>query len=327
MPRNPQALSTPQKGVVMLTRAGTMVERLFPELTSEPAASPQVIRRSGAVGDIRLRRETGTQDLSFGARPFILCGLPIRRLPSGVLTYKRRNGKFFLEIVGHPDHGVPFGQDRLVLLWLATVAVRQQNPVVQFGSAAQILNEWGLPLNGSHYQRLSGAFTRVFGSTMFFGTKEQRRGSEVWDCSRVHFLDQMRLWSREDRATGHDRGNFVRLSEIFWAELRTHPIPVDREVIKMVANNPGCLDLYTWLTWRCYQAYGTGRVPLFGPLGLMNQLGVQEYTRERKFRERINSWLKLIRLYWPECPASLESGGSYLLIDRAVAITTRQAAG
>ena len=133
MPRNPQALSTPQKGVVMLTRAGTMVERLFPELTSEPAASPQVIRRSGAVGDIRLRRETGTQDLSFGARPFILCGLPIRRLPSGVLTYKRRNGKFFLEIVGHPDHGVPFGQDRLVLLWLATVAVRQQNPVVQFG--------------------------------------------------------------------------------------------------------------------------------------------------------------------------------------------------
>ena len=33
---------------------------------------------------------------------------------------------------------------------------------------------------------------------MFFGTKEQRRGAEVWDCSRVHFLDHMRLWSRDE---------------------------------------------------------------------------------------------------------------------------------
>ena len=44
--------------------------------------------------------------------PFILCGLAIRRLPAGVMTYTRRNGKFFLEIVSHPDHGVPFSQDR-----------------------------------------------------------------------------------------------------------------------------------------------------------------------------------------------------------------------
>ena len=305
----------------MLTRAGAIVESLFPELTTELAPSPQVIRRCDAVEEIRRRRAEGTQDLSFGARPFILCGLPIRRLPAGVMSYTRRNGKFFLEIVGHPDHGVPFGQDRLVLLWLATVAVRQQNPVVHFGSATQILNEWGLPLNESHYNRLADAFKRVFGSTMFFGTKEQRRGAEVWDCSRVHFLDHMRLWSRQDRGTSDDDGNRVRLSDVFWGELKAHTIPVDTQVIRMVANNPGCLDLYTWLTWRCYQAYGGGRIPLFGPLGLMNQLGVQDYVRDRKFRERINSWLKLIRLYWPECPANLEKRDSFLVIDRAMAIT------
>ena len=89
----------------MLTRAGALVESLFPELTADPAASPQVIRRCDAVEEIRRRRAEGTQDLSFGARPFILCGLPIRRLPAEVLKDTRRNGKFFLEIVGHPDHG------------------------------------------------------------------------------------------------------------------------------------------------------------------------------------------------------------------------------
>src|SRR4051794_11069733 len=117
----------------MLTRAGTYVQELFPDLIVEPEVhreSQQTLRRAAAVETIRRNRTDATQDLSFGARPFILCGLPIRRLPAGTLTYTRRNGRFYLEVVGHPQHGVPFGQDRLVLLWLATSAVRQQNRVV-----------------------------------------------------------------------------------------------------------------------------------------------------------------------------------------------------
>ena len=35
--------------------------------------------------------------------------------------------------------------------------------------------------------------------------------------------------------------------------------------------------------------------PCLDLAGLANQLGVQTFTRERKFRERINSWLKLVR--------------------------------
>jgi hypothetical protein len=43
--------------------------------------------------------------LAFNARPFVLCGLPIRRPLPGTLRYTRRNGRFKLEIVGHPDYG------------------------------------------------------------------------------------------------------------------------------------------------------------------------------------------------------------------------------
>ena len=277
----------------MLTRIGACVQELFPELAVEPKPhrdSAQALRRSNAVEAIRRNRADATQDLSFGARPFILCGLPIRQLPAGTLTYTRRNGRFYLEVVGHPKYGVPFGQDRLVLLWLATSAVRQQNPVVRFESGAQILIEWGLPLNGKHYNRLGDAFKRVFGSSVFFGTKDERRGAEVWSTGRAHFFDHMRLWFR-DAELGHGgEGNTVTLSQAFWEELKNHPIPVDTEVIRMLAHNPGCLDLYTCLSWRCYKAKGAERVPLFGPQGLMNQLGVQEYARERKFRERLNAW-------------------------------------
>ena len=297
---------------------------MFQDTLFEPALSPQSSRRIEAVMPVREKRDSGNQELSFGARPFILCGLPIRRLPSGALTYTRRNGRFFLEILGHPEYGVPFGQDRLVLLWLATEAVRKRSPAVEFESAAQILNEWRLPTNGEYYRRLADAFKRVFASTIFFGTRNERRGAEVWACSRVHFFDHVRLWFSKENCEGATGGaNLVTLSAPFWEELRTHPIPVDSEVVRALANNPGCLDLYTWLTWRCYQARDTERIPLFGAFGLAAQLGVQEYARERKFRERIRNWLKLVCLYWPDCPANVSGDGSFLELTHGTAITRR----
>ena len=105
-------------------------------------------------------------------------------------------------------------------------------------------------------------------------------GSEVWDCSRVHFFDHVRLWFSKDNSTDPRRPvNLVTLSAPFWEELRRHPIPVDTEVVRVLANNPGCLDFYTWLTWRCYQARSLDRIPLFGPYGLSAQLGCRN-TRE-----------------------------------------------
>jgi hypothetical protein len=296
-----------------------LLERQLPQ----PSISRAAVTKAETVELVRRRREDWNQELAFGARPFILCGLPIRQLPVGTSRYTRHNGRFLLEVVGHPEFGVPFGQDRLILLWVATVAVRQNSPVVQFESGARILNEWGLQLNGSHYRRLAEGFKRVFGSTIFFGTQNERQGAQVWDCGRIHFFDQMRLWFHIGKE-GAAKTNSVTLSEPFWQELKAHPIPVDCEVVRALANNPGCLDLYTWLSWRCFQAKGPERVPLFGPLGLMSQLGVQEYARERKFRERVKKWLELVRLYWPECPASLASHGAFLELNRGISVIPRR---
>jgi hypothetical protein len=177
-----------------------------------------------------------------------------------------------------------------------------------------------MPTNGTHYRRLFHAFRRVFGSTIFFGTSDERSNLEVWQCSRVHFFDSMKLWVADSGETTGKCDNTVIRSQAFWEELRAHPIPVDAEVVRLLARNPGCLDLYTWLTWRCHHAKGPERVPLFGPHGLANQLGVQTFVRERKFRERINSWLKLVRLYWPECPATVSLNGAFLEVDRAFAV-------
>jgi Plasmid encoded RepA protein len=304
----------------MLKDAGTCLRELVLPFTGAAEPSRVAFRKLDVIELVRQQRNDGVQEVAFGARPFILCGLPIRRLPTDALRYSRRNGRFFLEIIGHPDYGVPFGQDRLIPLWVATQAVRQQSRRVEFESASQILNEWGLAQNGAHYRRLGDGFRRIFGSTIFFGNNEAPR-AEVWDCSRLHFFDRMRLWCRPE-LTAEEAGprNLVTLSDVFWGDIQRHPVPIDAGVIRALANNSGCLDLYAWLSWRCYQARTQELIPLFGEFGLANQLGVQEYERERKFRERLRRWLELVRLYWPDCPARVSANGQHLELGPATAL-------
>src|SRR5215472_17791511 len=65
------------------------------------------LRYLEAIQLVREQRETRQQQLAYNARPFVLCGIPLRRPPKDQLAYTRRNGKFFLDITGHPQFGLP----------------------------------------------------------------------------------------------------------------------------------------------------------------------------------------------------------------------------
>src|ERR671938_673792 len=93
---------------------------------------------------VREKRESERQIVGFSARLFVLCGLPVKRPPAGCLLHERRNGHFVLQVTGHPSYGLPWGQDRLVPIFLATIAVRRQTSRITFESAAQMLDTFGL---------------------------------------------------------------------------------------------------------------------------------------------------------------------------------------
>jgi hypothetical protein len=268
---------------------------------------------------IREQRASGRQELAFNARPFVLCGLPLRRPNSNQLAYTRRNGRFSLTIVGHPEYGLPYGQDRLIPIWVATLAVRQKSRVIQFHHLTEFLRYFDLPTTGFYYKRIAAAFQRIFGSTIFFGTNERRDQNVFLDWARFHFFDQLRLWySRDgtpDTAPDIESQNTVTLSEAFFTEIQEHAIPIERRVVAALSNAPGVLDFYTWLVWKCWATRaGTVRIPLFGCHGLGHQLGTTEYARNRSFREKMNAWLKHVKVWWPECPASISSDGLYLTV-------------
>ena len=282
--------------------AGSVLRNLPGDLL----VSKQQIRRAEAIACVRLKRQEANQNLGFASRPFVLCGLPIKKPATGQLLHERRNGHFSLQVTGHPTYGLPWGQDRLIPIFLATLAIRQQSQTIQFRSAAEMLDSFGMQQGGTQYRRLIAAFQRIFGATIFFGTETQRERAMVVHHARFNFMSEARIWySREaDQPTlpGCFRNEIV-LSHEFFKEIMSHPIPTDMEAAKALSCSPAALDLFMWLSYRCFVAKGRERVPLFGDFGLVSQLGSAEYARPRKFRERLEGWLDLVRTMWPECPA------------------------
>jgi hypothetical protein len=124
-----------------LVKADSILKSTYGEFI----VSKQKLNQAEGISLVKLNREQKTQSLCFASRPFMLCGLPVRALPRGELMYERRNGHFVLQITGHPKFGVPFGQDKILPIFLATLAVRQRpirdaegwQPVPQAGLGLQ----------------------------------------------------------------------------------------------------------------------------------------------------------------------------------------------
>jgi len=275
-----------------------------PSLSSVRAILPSLgttkfrLRQLEAITIIREDRDNGNQQLAYNARPFVLCGIPLRRPPKDQLIHTRHNGKFFLEITGHPNYGLPFGQDRLIPIWVATLAIRQKSRTVRFDSAAQMLDFFHLSKDGRHYRRIVQAFQRVFAATIFFGTDNQPDRHHLTDLARFHFFDKLHLWFHEnDQPVVANEGavSTIILSEAFYNEIDAHRIPVEREVVAALAHAPGILDFYIWLVWRTWTVNGSpAYVPLFTPSGLCAQLGTTEYPA-RRFRQLIRQGLRRVK--------------------------------
>ena len=90
----------------------------------------------------------------------------------------------------HYETPVPFGQDRLIPIWVATLALRQKSRIVHFQSVSELLGFLQPFKDGYHYRRLVEAFKRIFASTIFFGTEDRPTSSRLIDWTRFHFLDR-----------------------------------------------------------------------------------------------------------------------------------------
>ncbi len=216
------------------------------------------------------------------------------RCHKGSSSTNAETGNFVLQITGHPEFGVPFGQDRIVPIFLATLAVQQKSQVIRFRSASEMLETFGMHKGGKEYKRLVAAFERIFGATIFFGTDTVNQGAKVVHRSRFNFLREATIWYARDTSDPTQSSGFenvIVLSDEFYQEIVAHPIPIDLDAVRVLSSSPAILDLFMWLSYRCFSAKGEEAIPIFGSRGLAAQLGNTEYARPRRFREKLEEWL------------------------------------
>jgi hypothetical protein len=182
---------------------------------------------------------------------------------------------------------------------------------------------------GKEYRRLVAAFERIFGATIFFGTDTLNGRAKVVQRSRFSFFNEAQIWYSRDPdqcPLSDEFENIIVLSDQFYQEITADPIPADLEAVKVLAGAPAILDLFMWLSYRCYRAKGQETIPLLGPQGLACQIGSVEYSRPRRFREKLEQWLDFICVLWPECPARISPDGKSLIVNQACAVLEPQRA-
>jgi hypothetical protein len=110
-----------------------------------------------------------------------------------------------------------------------------------FDSAAQMLDFFHLPKDGTHYRRLLEGLTRLFAATIFFGTEEHPNRTSLIHWARFHFFDNMRLWFNRNElleSSSTDQDGNVVTQRGFLSRDRQHRIPVEREVVAALTHCP-----------------------------------------------------------------------------------------
>ena len=269
-------------------------------------ASPQArhhFTQADQVNQLVGAREAES-DLGFMARMMALCSLP-RTNPGNRIRYTRQNGPYTLYMTAGGGNKLPFGNlPRLLLAWLSTEAVRTQSRVLVLGaSLSEFMRTLGMEdRSGSprgDRTRLRNQMDRLFHSHVQLIYEDEQHKASV--SSQV--ADRTDLWwnpKLPDEPSLWD--SKILLSEPFFNEIVSHPVPLDMNTLKALKRCALGLDLYLWLVYRTF--------PLRAPLRLTwrrlyCQFGTDPAKASdkfivRNFRQNVLRELKKIKLAWPE---------------------------
>lgn len=239
---------------------------------------------------------------------FTQLSLPYRD-PGTPDYWERTNGKhrLILEagLIADSDgtlrRAYPYGTiPRLFLIWLCTNAVRHDTAEISLGpTMTRFSKELGLSVSGKQQQRISEQLRRLFAAKISIVTTEfPTKGSDGMmreERKQMLVADEWNLWTSTGDDAGTIEGGRLVLSGPFYRAIRESSVPLSRNVVSELQNNPMQLDIYCWLVRRLYNLRQEVHVSW---KQLEEQFG-GNYQRSRRFREAFKANLHIVRLYYP----------------------------
>ena len=218
------------------------------------------------------------------------CGIPYKNPGDDVREWDRKQGHTSLRIEAGSaidpttgdfvKLGLPYGEKpRLVLIHLATEAVRNNSPVIDVeDSMTAFARSLGLDTNGKQLRSLKDQLARLASSTVRMATVGEGRAVQV----NTQFVSAFDLWFPKQADQRVLWPSTVRLSEEYFQSLGRHAVPLDHRAVAALASSSMALDVYVWLAQRLHRV-PSGKPQFVAWDSLHEQFG-QGFARVRDFR-------------------------------------------
>jgi len=239
-------------------------------------------------------------ELGFVARAMVQATMPHSR--PGSDRFVRKNGNYRLVMQAMREGvSLPYGSiPRLLIAWIVTEAARTKSPVLKLGdSLSGFMADLGMVPTGGQWgsiTRLSDQIERLFSCSVgiYYSSDEGVHGKQMF------IADKFTLWWNHKSPI--ERTLFdstIKLSQQFFDEITSNPIPVDMRALKALKKSPLALDIYMWMTYRLSYLKKPTCIPWGGLQGQLGS-GYPGTTRGRAdFKRRFNAAMLKVQCVMP----------------------------
>ena len=198
--------------------------------------------------------------------------------------------------------GVPYGsRARLICLFLQSEALRTNSREVELGrSLHSWLKKLDISIGGKSMAAVRDQAERISRCRMSFQIRQGSRTGLV----NQNILDTA-MFVDDDSTQGSLFVERAKLSELFFEQLKRHPVPIEEAAIKSISNNSMAIDVYCWLAYRLHAL--TVPTPISWK-ALHAQFG-NGIARIDKFRQCFKDTLDLALSVYPEAKVEVEGRG------------------
>ena len=195
------------------------------------------------------------------------------------------------------------------MLYVCTQAIQTKSPRISLGnSLSAFMRNIELEVTGGKggtIGRFKEQFRRLFTANINFTFDS---GEQTLD-KKANLAKTIQLWwDTKDTEQASFFDSYIILTEEFYNEIMTYPIPLDMGIISTVKQSPLALDLYTWLTHRVISLNKATRVSW---ISLAGQVG-SDYSNLEDFVTKAKETLHKLYVLWPDLKIEEVRGGLIL---------------
>jgi hypothetical protein len=190
-------------------------------------------------------------ELGFIARSFVMASLPYKSIDGNI--YTRQNGNFSLSLV--TAYKLPYGViPRLLLCFLTSEATKNKSKVIVLGnSLADFMRNLGFSnFTGGRWgsiTRLKDAVKRLFSCmvTVKWENKDTTHIKNILPVAQTSIYNWWNPCQSEQKLLWEST---VTLTEEFYNEIITVPVPFNIVTLSMLRTAPMAIDQYLWISYR-----------------------------------------------------------------------------